>query len=511
MPIALKIISYHRLTPGQQVLFRTDLQRFSIGRSRDNHWTLPDPQRFMSGTHCWIEQRAGSWYVTDTSTNGVYINGSDQRVEKNDSVAVGSGDRIRLGDYELEVEIDGAEVVSPAPQSDSGDPFHSPEGDVFAASVDAASGAGKPGRQEAGHESADDAGGLLGDAVSIDDLYHLTEPENEAAEAPSLARGGDQASVLEQHFASPDVSQEASRGVPGDYAVAINEIPDDWDEETGAVPAPGTSAEAQPHASAEAVAAVVPPVDPSPPSPKETATPPPPAEPTPQRDVPRPTAAPPAEPAQPAPGKAERVPAPSADAAGVLASFAAGAGLDVQQLSVEDEQAFFNEVGELLKTMTAGVMQAIASRGQIKSEFRLEQTMIAPTQNNPFKFSASPQEALLRLLGRSSSAYLSGPIAAAEAIDDVNAHQMAVLAGTEAALKSLLRRFDPQALESKFGEGSALEKALPLVKKAKYWDFYKVLYEEVSEATDDDFQKFFGSEFSDAYEKQLDRLKISRK
>ena len=66
-------------------------------------------------------------------------------------------------------------------------------------------------------------------------------------------------------------------------------------------------------------------------------------------------------------------------------------------------------------------------------------------------------------------------------------------------------------LESRLGHGSPLEKALPIVKKAKYWDFYRALYQEVSEATGDDFQKFFGSEFAEAYEKQLDRLKISRK
>jgi len=194
-----------------------------------------------------------------------------------------------------------------------------------------------------------------------------------------------------------------------------------------------------------------------------------------------------------------------------LAAFAAGAGLDPRQFDLEDEAAFFANVGELLKTMTQGLMQAIASRGQIKSEFRLEQTMIAPTQNNPLKFSVSAQEALVRLLARTDSAYLTGPVAAAEAIDDINAHQLAVVAGTEAALKSLLRRFKPATLESRLGGESALGKALPMIKKAKYWEFYKALYDEVSEATGDDFQKFFGSEFSDAYEKQLERLKTSRK
>ena len=183
----------------------------------------------------------------------------------------------------------------------------------------------------------------------------------------------------------------------------------------------------------------------------------------------------------------------------------------MNQLQVGDEEEFFHDLGVLLFTMTEGLMQAIASRSQVKSEFRLEQTMIAPTENNPFKFSVSAQEAMTRLLNPTDSAFLSGRAAAAEAIDDINAHQMAVMAGTEAALKSILHRFRPATLESRFGGPSIVDKALPFLKKARYWEFYKILYDEVSEAADDDFQQYFGNEFSNAYEKQLDRLKLSRK
>jgi type VI secretion system protein len=185
--------------------------------------------------------------------------------------------------------------------------------------------------------------------------------------------------------------------------------------------------------------------------------------------------------------------------------------MDPSQLKVEDEAAFFHDLGALLRTMTAGIMQAIASRSQIKSEFRLEQTMIAPTENNPLKFSATSDEALLRLVRHSEKAYLAGAEAAREAIDDINAHQMAVVAGTEAALRSILRRFKPDGLASRLGGGSALGNLIPLFKKAKYWDFFKALYEEVSEAADDDFHQFFGNEFAKAYEQQLERLRKSRK
>jgi type VI secretion system protein len=510
MPIAIKITSYHRLTPGQEAVFTTDVQRFSIGRNRDNQWVLPDPQRFMSGTHCWLEERNGTWFLTDTSTNGVYLNGSDQRVEKNGSVAIADGDRIRLGDYELEVQINGNEAVSDARPSDGADPFHAPDRDVFAALQDSPAASDSSGSFETGKSPLQEKNIPLGDQVSIDELYHLTEQEDKAEERPSLVRSGDRASAMEQHFSAPGVVQQASRSRPEADVAGFGEIPDDWDDETGEVPTRGPSGEAQPGTSSEAIAAPIPPSPPSPASSTDPIAPTPAAQPA--QGVAGPV---PAEPVPPAAREtgytapASRKPPQRPGSA--LAAFAAGAGLDVEQLRIEDEDDFFSDVGELLKTMTTGVMQAIASRGQIKSEFRLEQTMIAPTQNNPLKFSASAQEAMMRLLARAGGAYLSGPAAAAEAIDDVNAHQLAVLAGTEAALKSLLRRFDPIALEARFNDGSTLEKALPIFKKAKLWDFYRALYQEVSKATGDDFQKFFGSEFSEAYEKQLDRLKISRK
>jgi type VI secretion system protein len=511
MPIALKIISYQRLTPGQQALFRPDLQRFSIGRNRDNHWALPDPQRFMSGTHCWLEERDGAWFLTDTSTNGVYVNGSDQRVQKNASVAVGNGDRIRLGDYEMEVEIDDASAAAASPASETTDPFgnHDWEG------VDSPRAAEPVSDAKSAHQPES---GLLSDSLSIDALFQLGEPrDKEEAPPPSLARQGDQASPLQQHFQAPSVAPARRKSIPPDTYAApvagIADIPDNWDEDTG--PAQSRKAEPEPEGPP-----ITQPSAASPPA-RGSGLPQPPPAAAPEAGPVSGSAAPVEPPApmpggqpQPAPrvaGGHAAMPRMGSGNRSALAAFAAGAGLDPGQFDLEDEAAFFANVGELLKTMTQGLMQAIASRGQIKSEFRLEQTMIAPTQNNPLKFSVSAQEALVRLLARTDSAYLTGPVAAAEAIDDINAHQLAVVAGTEAALKSLLRRFKPATLESRLGGDSALGKALPMIKKAKYWEFYKALYDEVSEATGDDFQKFFGSEFSDAYEKQLERLKTSRK
>src|SRR3712207_3901633 len=80
--------------------------RVAIGRAPDNDWTLPDPERHLSKTHCVIEQSAGRYSITDTSTNGVFLNRSPEPLGRNNRAALNHGDRIDLGAYQIEVQIE---------------------------------------------------------------------------------------------------------------------------------------------------------------------------------------------------------------------------------------------------------------------------------------------------------------------------------------------------------------------------------------------------------------------
>jgi type VI secretion system protein len=136
--------------------------------------------------------------------------------------------------------------------------------------------------------------------------------------------------------------------------------------------------------------------------------------------------------------------------------------------------------------------------------------MIRPADNNPFKFSTSEAMTMLQLLSKNDPAYLSGANAISEGFDDINAHQMAVVAGMEAALQNILARFNPKTLETKMTSDSVLDRILPVGKKARHWDVFKLLFDEIAGEAEDDFQKLFGREFSHAYEEQLSRLKNTR-
>ncbi|MCC5793177.1 MAG: type VI secretion system-associated FHA domain protein TagH [Chromatiales bacterium] len=107
MPLHLRIV-------GDQSARLGDLQSRSfaacggtIGRAPDNDWPIPDPNRYLSSRHAIIDFQAGAYYLIDTSRNGVYLNGSDTPVGKGNPQRLFDGDQLRMGDYEVCVEISG--------------------------------------------------------------------------------------------------------------------------------------------------------------------------------------------------------------------------------------------------------------------------------------------------------------------------------------------------------------------------------------------------------------------
>ena len=73
----------------------------NIGRSTDNDWVLPDPQRFVSAHHARVHFRDGLYILEDTSTNGVFINDDERPVAKLGAHVLQNGDILRFGEYQV--------------------------------------------------------------------------------------------------------------------------------------------------------------------------------------------------------------------------------------------------------------------------------------------------------------------------------------------------------------------------------------------------------------------------
>ncbi|MBB4286253.1 type VI secretion system-associated FHA domain protein TagH [Roseospira goensis] len=133
----------------------------TIGRGPDNDWILADPQRHLSKQHCEIAFTGSDFVLTDTSTNGVFINGAVAPVGRGSSVVLAQGDVMRLGEYELRAAIqDDVERVDVVDYARDASPWPEFEDRTYYGAGSGPQAGGAPGDPAAGPGGG--AGGGLG-------------------------------------------------------------------------------------------------------------------------------------------------------------------------------------------------------------------------------------------------------------------------------------------------------------------------------------------------------------
>lgn len=114
MPLRLEIVSDQKRALGERSTKEFGVDGGIIGRSLESDWVLPDPDRFLSSRHASIDHRSGSYYLVDTSTNGVFVNDAEVPVGRGKPQRLFSGDVLRLGEYEVRVAIDDDDTLGDA-------------------------------------------------------------------------------------------------------------------------------------------------------------------------------------------------------------------------------------------------------------------------------------------------------------------------------------------------------------------------------------------------------------
>ncbi|MCB8881035.1 type VI secretion system-associated FHA domain protein TagH [Acidisoma cellulosilytica] len=410
---------------------------FSIGRDLRNDWVLPDPDRFLSKRHCVVSLGATSWQIVDTSTNGCYLNHEIEPI-RGKPRGLRDGDRILLGSYEIEVSIQ------------DGDIAHAPIALSQSRPADALS-------------FADDR--LTGAPFTpvLADPLSLT-----VGTSPSLAAHYDPLAIAEAEFGSEPVMQDhgfldAAYRAP---ARSVDLLPGDWDEEGAPLPAvPPVPVELPPPVAPEVEA---------------IAEPPPPQ--------------------APAPAPAPEI---GSDADIAMAAFLRGAGITLPPGTILTNGAIdtLQELGAAFRALVHGLRRIMIARASIKGEFRIEQTMIRPSGNNPLKFSADDEDALAALLNIGRRSDLTPEAAVADALLDTRLHEVAMMTAMRDAVRDLLAQYDPDSLmEAANGKRAA---ALPAMRKARAWTRFQTHHQDILTALTDDFDSIFGKAFARSYERSL--------
>ncbi len=460
MALCLTITSYHKITPGQCSEMRLETGAITLGRATDNDWVLPDPERLVSARHCVIQFKDGRYYLTDDSTNGVELVRAGIRLRRGNSEQLLDGEVIRIGEYEIQARIDAnlPGALDGEPQAHSFEALMANQVTAPAAPAPAISGAPAAFLQGASnHDTLPDLFDFLGPSS----VPPVSQPDHVPAQ---------------QHDFRPPTPLVAP--APAVEPAAPGMIPEDWNLFDSAPASVQTPTPA--------------------PTPAPTAPPAP--------AVPAVSAQPAASAPVAAPAAA---PAPAASSDALLQAFLRGAGIEHLRIDAADAAAQMEAIGHSYRLMVEGLIDVLRARSSLKGEFRMQQTTIAPVQNNPLKFAPNADEALLLLLRHGNQAFMAPDQAVRESFDDVRAHQLAVMAGVQAAIKHLLECFQPARLEQRLAPAAGLAKLFGGSRQAHCWQQFTELYGQISREAEDDFQELFGREFSRAYEAHSSRLQRS--
>jgi type VI secretion system protein len=443
MPLTLKITSKHRHILGADSIHVFSVHGGSVGRAPDNDWVLPDPDRYLSGHHASVDYREGAYYLTDKSSNGVYVNDSDQPVGRGTSLRLYDGDRLRMGDYQFEVNI-----------------VHVSLGEA----------------SEEDEVTADTR-----DEVGFSDLeFELeSEPADESApseEAPAAAAedpglGSINLKLLEEHA-------EEMRPEPPEAAT-----------EPEAAETPGPEE--------EPTDTVVYPDEPAEPSGDDVFT---------ETGVLREDflASEEGIGLRPAPASPQGESGSLAEAVKLVAE---ATGLDPSRIPAGSERELLVAYGHIVRAAVEGVLAVLRTRSLIKGQFRLTQTTIQSGGNNPLKFAPGVQDALEQMFYREVEEFMDPVEAVENAFGDIRAHQVAMVVAMKASFRDLLERLEPDILEEKFDRGlKRAGGILGGSNKSKYWDLYCDLFQVIAGHTDENFANVVGPRFAEAYDKEVYRL-----
>ncbi|WPO47395.1 type VI secretion system-associated FHA domain protein TagH [Pseudomonas sp. S1Bt23] len=178
--------------------------------------------------------------------------------------------------------------------------------------------------------------------------------------------------------------------------------------------------------------------------------------------------------------------------------FGAALGVDLKGLDHDSREALAIDAARLLKQSIGGLQQSLRTRSELKNELRLALTTAQGGSKNPLKFAVDASEALGILLQGNKPGQLPAEQAISRAFRDLQAHQVALLTASRAAVRGTLEHFSPQQLTLRFERDN---KPL-LATSGSRWRAYN-RYHQALRQDDDWSERLLARDFAQAYEEQI--------
>jgi type VI secretion system protein ImpI len=179
--------------------------------------------------------------------------------------------------------------------------------------------------------------------------------------------------------------------------------------------------------------------------------------------------------------------------------FGAALGVQLDDLDDDAREALALNAAKLLKQSVGSLQQALRTRSELKNELRLALTTVQSAGNNPLKHTSDSSEALNVLLRGGKAGQLSPEQTINRSFRDLQAHQVALLAASRAAVKGMFEQLSPEQLSLRFER----EGRKPLIATAgSRWRAYRRLHSAL-EQNDDWSDRLFARDFANTYEEQV--------
>jgi type VI secretion system protein ImpI len=421
-----------------------------IGRDQYLDWTLPDPNRFISGKHCEIRWRDGDFWLHDVSTNGTFLYGSDGRLKA--PYKLRDGDRFLIGHYIILANISGQRTDAAFEAVGSAPPDYENLWDPVGETA--------PPIEARQLKASRDLQPVKPDF--LDWAVDLQPPLPGPASQPPARLLRDESARSDD----ADWSKSSPRPAPPEPARAA-------DVPTPRRPVWVTGEPAGPWAT---------------PASSETRQSPPLSSATENLD-----------------SSDKSLAHGDNSGADLIRLIARSAGLPDNAFAAQNPAQFAGEVGQLLRLLTENMRQLLEARQQAKRLARSSsQTTVQALDNNPLKFAPTVDEAMRIMFGPPTKSYLGASNAIAQGFDDLKSHQIKTFSAMQHALKRLLEEFAPEEIE----KASALSRGLLSrgSRKAGCWDMFTSRWEANTRGQEDGILNTFMHYFAEYYDRDGDRV-----
>ena len=501
MTLRLSIENVAALTSGDPIEVVLEQHGIVIGRAAHADWTLPDPRNHVSSIHCEIDYQGGRYFLTDRSTNGTFVNGSTERFTK--PVQLRDGDLVAIGHYQVRVE----EVPDDAPSMGGGAFAPNP---VNSTGLDWGAAAGPASKPMAAAKFGKEPPKPLFQSAGDPLMNAFAAPTAAPAGADPFGFGGGSGGAFGAPAPAPVPTSDPfgigspaptaaadpfGMGVPQPMPAQLDRVPAGDPFGLGASPAAPI---ADPFGVAAPVARAATTADPWA---KLTSAP--------QVDFTN-TAAPAPPPAPVATANPVRIAAPAARApaaadGALFDRFLAATGIKRKDLGEIAPEAVLDAAGALLRQAADGLIRLLDARTRVRHQFGVgaSVTTFQRAGNNPLKWTRSPEQALKQMIGEPEGGFLPGAQAVRGAFEDLQAHEMAMIAAMQEAMQATIERFAPDAIKARISARGWLKSVLPGSREATLWRAYETEFRAFADETEAAYLDLFAKHFKKAYERTI--------